>query len=167
MTGSSYDFDAPDHIVAGAVGAPGERTFYIQARQDGALVTLKSEKEQVRALGEYLAGVLEKLGGPTAKPAPDAALVEPLEPVWAVGSIGLGYDEEADRIIIAVSELVEEEGAEAATAQFAVTRAQAARIVEQARALMRGGRPACPMCSQPIDPGGHFCVRANGQPPGH
>jgi uncharacterized repeat protein (TIGR03847 family) len=166
MTAPSYEFDAPDHVAAGAVGQPGERTFYLQARQDGALVTLKSEKEQVRALGEYLAGVLEKLGGATVKPGPDAALLEPLEPVWAVGSIGLGYDEEADRIIVAVSELVEEEGAEAATAQFAITRAQAARIVEQARALMRGGRPACPMCSQPIDPGGHFCARANGQPPG-
>jgi len=55
---ASFDLDAPDHFTVGAVGAPGERVFYIQGRQDRRLVTLKSEKEQVRALATYLAQIL-------------------------------------------------------------------------------------------------------------
>ena len=70
---ASFDLDAPDHFTAGAVGAPGERVFYIQGRQGGKLVTLKSEKEQVRVLATYLSQMLDKL--PTAsEPARNATL---------------------------------------------------------------------------------------------
>jgi len=167
---ASFELDAPDHFTAGTVGQPGQRVFYLQARQARRLVTLKCEKEQVAALGEYLAGLLAQLS-PVADTVAEAALLEPIDPAWAVGSIGVGYDRESDRIIVEATEAVDEddqaaEAAEAATARFRVSRAQAAAFVERARALIKGGRPACSMCGQAIDPGGHVCPRANGHHPG-
>lgn len=171
----SFDLDAPDHFTAGAVGQPGARVFYLQARQRGTVVTLKVEKEHVRALGEYLAGLLTQLEASATKPAADAGLLQPLEPVWDVGSLGLGYDDTRDRIIVVANEATgaeedeeaptterEQPAADVATARFAITRGQAAAFTERARALMKGGRPACPMCSQPVDAAGHVCPRANG-----
>ena len=158
----SLDLDAPDHFTAGAVGPQGERVFYIQGRQKAQLVTLKSEKEQVRALATYLAQMLDKL--PTAsEPAPHRLdLLEPVDAVWPVASLGLGWDEERQRIVVVAQSLVEEEGDEPATARFAITRAQATAFVERAEALVKAGRPICPMCSQPKDPDGHVCPRSNG-----
>jgi uncharacterized repeat protein (TIGR03847 family) len=166
----SFQLDGPDHFTAGAIGRPGQRVFYLQARQRGAVVTLKCEKEHVAALAEYLAGLLAKLpGGPT--PATDAAsLLEPVDPAWAIGSIGVGYDDDRDRVIVVASEQAaepeEEETAAAAadpaSARFALTRAQAAAFVERARALVRAGRATCAMCGEPKDPAGHVCPRANG-----
>jgi uncharacterized repeat protein (TIGR03847 family) len=175
----SFDLDAPDHFTTGAVGVPGQRVFYIQGRQEGRVVTLKAEKEQVRALGEYLTDLLAKL--PEAgEPVPKSVeLLPPVDPAWAVGSIGLGWDDERQRVIVIVHEAVEgedeEEGegedepepevAEAgdkASARFVVTRAQAAAFAERAESLMKSGRPICPMCSQPKDLAGHVCPRSNG-----
>ena len=162
MSAASFDFDAPDHFTAGAVGPQGERVFYIQGRQRGRLVTLKSEKEQVRALATYLAQLLDKL--PTAsEPPPDSVeLLEPVEAAWPVASLGLGWDEERQRIVVVAESVVEEEGDEAATARFAITRAQATAFVERVEALVKAGRPTCPMCSLPQDPSGHVCPRSNG-----
>ena len=162
MTPPSFDLDAPEHFTVGNVGPLGERVFYIQGRQGRRLVTLKSEKEQVRALGTYLAQMLDKL--PTAsEPAPQSLdLVEPVEAAWPVASLGLGWDEERQRIIVMAQSVVEEEGEEPATARFAITRAQATAFVERAESLVKAGRPICPMCSQPKDPAGHVCPRSNG-----
>jgi uncharacterized repeat protein (TIGR03847 family) len=171
----SFQLDAPEHFTAGAIGPAGKRVFYLQAREGRALVTLKCEKEQVAALGEYLAGLLAKLpaAGAAAPATAASALLEPLEPAWPVASIGVGYDEEHDRIVVVAGEQTESEeeeggeegaaaGPEPASAHFAITRAQAAAFIERARALVRGGRPNCPMCGEPKDPAGHVCPRANG-----
>jgi uncharacterized repeat protein (TIGR03847 family) len=160
----SFELPSPEHFTCGTVGPPGERVFYVQARQGRRLVTLKSEKEQIRALGEYLAELLDKLPAGTGVKLQEAALVEPIEPAWPIASIGLGYDEDTKRIVLVATAVVEEEeeGAEAPTAKFAVTREQAAAFVTRAEALMKGGRPICPMCSQPKDPSGHVCPRSNG-----
>lgn len=60
----SFEIDAPDHFTAGAVGPPGQRVFYLQSREAGRVLTLKVEKEHVRALAEYLAGLLARLKRP-------------------------------------------------------------------------------------------------------
>jgi len=160
---ASFELESPDHFTAGAVGPPGQRVFYLQAREGRRVVTLKSEKEQVRALAEYLAELLERVPG-ARDPAPsDVALLEPVDPAWAVGTIGVGYDEPNGRVVVVLTGVVEEEeGEEAPSARLAVTPGQAAAFVERARALMRAGRPICPMCSTAIDPGGHVCPRSNG-----
>jgi len=159
----SFDFDAPDHFTAGAVGPPGERTFYLQAREARRLVTLKVEKGQVRALAEYMGGLLARLTLDAAAVPGDLTLLEPVEAVWNVGSIGVGYDQGRDRIVVEAGELLEEDSEEEpATARFRITRAQAAGYVERAQELMQAGRPTCPLCLQPMDPGGHVCPRKNG-----
>jgi uncharacterized repeat protein (TIGR03847 family) len=164
---ASWELDTPDHFTAGAVGPPGERVFYVQARQDTRVVTLRAEKEQVRALGEYLAGLLVRLGGAGRPTAGEANLLEPIAEAWPIGALAVGYDEARDRILIEAREAQEEGEAqqtgakEPATARFAVSRAQAASFAERARALMKTGRPTCPMCDRPLSPG-HVCPRANG-----
>ena len=178
----SFELDAPEHFTAGAVGNPGERVFSLQARQGRQLVTLKCEKEHVAALAEYLAGLLVKLDARETTPSEDA-LVEPLEPAWDVGAIAIGYDQTNDRILVVANEMVEEAEAEqaepgesgepgaapeealepqGASARIFLTRAQAAAFVNRGRALVKSGRPTCPMCGQPRDPAGHVCPRSNG-----
>jgi uncharacterized repeat protein (TIGR03847 family) len=178
----SFDLQAPDHFTTGAVGAPGQRVFYVQARERGTVITLKAEKEHVGGLAEYLEALLAKTPVPGEEMPRDLGLLEPVLPAWAVGAIGVGYDEAADRVLVVANELVEtddeeeeategassraaEETPEGATARFRVTRAQAARFVERARALMKAGRPTCQVCGGPIDPGGHLCPRRNGHKP--
>ena len=103
----SFDFEAPDFFTTGTMGVPGRRTFYLQAREAGSVVTLKLEKEQIRALAEYLAKLLNGLPDPGALPR-DMALLEPVSEAWVVGSLGVAYDEGADRILIVAEELSEE-----------------------------------------------------------
>jgi uncharacterized repeat protein (TIGR03847 family) len=169
----SFEIDSPDHFTAGAVGPPGQRVFYLQSRDAGRLVTLKVEKEHVRALAEYLGGLLARVKGPPGTVPGGPELLEPLEAVWDVGSLAVGYDENQDRVVVEASELIEpeeeEEGERApasepepAMARFRITRAQAAAFVERANELMKGGRPTCPVCSRPMDPEGHVCPRSNG-----
>jgi len=166
----SFEVDSPDHFTAGAVGPPGQRVFYLQSRDAGRLITLKVEKEHVRALAEYLGGLLARVKGAPGAARGPAELLEPLEAVWDVGSLAVGYDESQDRVVVEASELIEaeeteEESApapEPAMARFRITRAQAATFVERANELMKGGRPTCPVCSRPMDPEGHVCPRANG-----
>ena len=171
----SFELPSPDYFTVGAVGEPGQRVFYLQGRQAREVVTLKVEKEQISALADYVAGLLAKLSD-AGTVGPDLPLLEPIEPVWAVGALGLGYDESSDRMVVVANEAVEQEEAdeeeaaqpedpeapEGATARFLITRAQAAAFVERARGIVKAGRPICPMCQQPKDPTGHVCPRSNG-----
>jgi uncharacterized repeat protein (TIGR03847 family) len=169
---ASFQLDGPDHFTAGAVGPPGQRVFYLQARETDTLVTLKCEKEQVAALAEYLSGLLARLPGQTEAAGDKRELLEPLEVAWPVGALGVGYDGDRDRIVVIANERIEDEDTEEeeksggspepASARFAITRAQAAAFIERARGLQRAGRPTCPMCGEPKDPAGHACPRSNG-----
>src|ERR1700757_128657 len=108
---ASFHFDAPDHFTAGGAGPPGQRVFYLQARQNGQLVALKCEKEQVRALGGYLAEILTKTAA-AGVDAPASELIDPVEAAWTVAVLGAGYDEGDDRVVLEAHELVEEEADE-------------------------------------------------------
>jgi len=159
----SFDLEAPNHFTAGAVGAPGQRVFYLQARESRTLVTLKVEKEHVGALAEHLAGLLARLPALAEQAPGDLVLLEPVEAAWSVGALAVGYDEARDRILVEAQEQMEEERAEEpATARFRITRAQAAAFVERTREVIRAGRPICRLCGRPIDPAGHVCARSNG-----
>jgi uncharacterized repeat protein (TIGR03847 family) len=170
---SSYEFPAPDLFTTGAVGPPGQRVFYLQARGDGVLVSVKVEKQQVAALAEYLAGILDDLPTIDETQLPSAmALVEPVVPEWIVGSLGVMWDEDADRVLLVVEELVDEpeEGEErdedaprgGDDLRLRITREQVAGFVAHARELVAAGRPPCPICGRPLDPEGHVCPRSNG-----
>ena len=165
---SSFAFDEPDHFTAGTVGEPGHRVFFIQARQDGEVASLRLEKQQVAALGEYLGGILADLpdAEPTVAP-PD--LIEPAIAEWVVRTLAVAYEEADDRILLVAEELQPEdeddpEGfslEDPATARFRLTRAQTAAFIERANELVTSGRPLCRLCGMPMDPEGHPCPRNN------
>src|SRR3954451_4447594 len=112
--GASFDLSDPIVFTAGTVGDPGQRMFFLQARQDATVVTLKCEKQQVGALAEYLAGLLDDL--PTVDPAAVPTLLQVVEPIiaeWPIGTLAVAWDENADRMVLVAEELVTEEAAEA------------------------------------------------------
>jgi len=132
----SFELDNPDHFTAGAVGEPGQRVFYMQARQSGQLLTLKCEKEQVRALGEYLATLLAGLPEAGSAAPSEATLLQPVEPAWAVRSIAAGYDTDSDRVVVEAHELVDE--ADDASAEGEATPESEAIAEAEAKAAEEG-----------------------------
>lgn len=170
---SSFDLPEVDHLTAGAIGPPGERVFYLQAASAGHVVSLRLEKTQVAALCRYLEAMLADLPPPTDLPD-DLDLVEPVVAEWVVGSLGISYDESADRVVLVAEEVPATAGddepdplaadpqAEPARARFGATREQVAALVAQGAEIVEAGRPRCPLCGSPIDADGHVCVRMNG-----
>ncbi len=167
-----FDFDAVQHIVADAVGEPGNRTFLLQARQGSRLVTLVLEKEQVAALAAAVLELLEEVESrhperstPAAISPESLRLEEPIRPAFRVGQMGLGYDEDQDRVVLVLQALPgreDEPEADLPRARFYATRAQMRALSEHALEVVARGRPVCPLCGEPIDPNGHFCPRTNG-----
>ena len=158
-------------ITADAVGEPGQRTFYIQARKGSSLVTLLCEKEQVRALAEAAEQMIEELKTKYPKGANymqlqmDMLLEEPLTPEFRVGQMGLGYDEDSDLIVIVARELLPEDvdEEEASVARLFCSRAQMDALHRHAREVVSRGRPMCPLCGRPMERNvAHFCPRSNG-----
>jgi uncharacterized repeat protein (TIGR03847 family) len=158
----AFDLSA-DRLCVGTVGPVGSRLFLIQCRQGETLLTLKVEKQQVAAMGELLARVVKDQQRPGHLPE-DQELEEPVEPAWAIGTIGVSYDEAEDRVVLVIEELVPE-GEVGAIARVSITREQAAAFSIQATRLVESGRPPCPLCGSPLDPSGHECPRTNGHRP--
>lgn len=158
----AYDLSA-DRMCVGTVGPVGSRLFLLQCRQGETLLTLKMEKLQVAAMAETLAQVVKDQLRPGHLPD-DQALEEPTEPAWAVGTIGITFDEDEDRVVLVIQELVPE-GEVGAIARVSVSREQAAAFSIQATRLVEAGRPPCPLCGSPLDPSGHECPRTNGHRP--
>lgn len=160
---SSFEMPEVDHLTAGAVGEPGHRVFYLQAGHQGQIVSLRLEKSQVAALVAYLVGMLAEIpdASGTAPSAADMELVEPVVAEWVVGSLGVNYDDDADRVVLMAEELLEE-GEEGARARITATRDQVAALASRGADAVSAGRPPCPLCGQPLDPEGHTCARLNG-----
>jgi uncharacterized repeat protein (TIGR03847 family) len=169
MTPEIYDLNPVMHITADAIGPPGQRVFYLQAGQEDTLVTLVVEKEQVEALAISVEQMLEELENRHPQSAGEMELIgqydlvlrEPIEPLFRVGQMGLGYDEEADMLIVVAQELTDD-SEEMSVARFWASRAQMKALSEHSLEVVESGRPRCPLCDSPIDPGGHFCPRRNG-----
>lgn len=159
----SHNLSSVERLTVGTVGPPGKRTFLLQGRQGNLVVTLKMEKTQVAALAAYLAKVIEDLPSPGDLPE-DLDLEEPDEPAWAIGTLGVTYDELADRVLLVAEEAVAEDE-DGAVARFGATREQIAALVLRGAQLVQAGRPPCPLCGYPLDPAGHACPRSNGHRP--
>jgi len=154
---ASYHFDELDRFTAGTIGPKGQRVFYLQAEAGGEVISLKIEKQQVSALGEYLARLLADVPEITA-PVEAGELAEPVQVEWAVGPMGVAYDEAADRVVVVAEEIVDDDQAhEGASARFGISRAQAAAFVARARELVAAGREPCPYCGRPLEPGSTWC----------
>ncbi len=168
MSDIFYEFEGVDTFTTGAVGRPGARTFFLQARQDRTRVAVKCEKQQVAAIAQHLRRVLNDLPPPEDRPVPAALeLVEPVEQAFVLGAIGLGYDRSSDRLVVQLEEmiLVDEDGDELpgsdGRVRLYVTRGQAAAFCDHADRIVAAGRPDCRWCGLPIDPDGHPCPRMN------
>ena len=171
MPKSVIELNPVNRITAGAEGEPGHRTFYMQARKGATVVTLLCEKEQVQALGLAVQQMLEELKTKYPKGANymqlqmDMSLEDPLAPVYRIGQMGLGYDEEHDLVVLVARELVPEDVSEeeASVSRFFCSRAQVEALARQALEVVSRGRPVCPLCQKPIDKDlEHFCPRSNG-----
>ncbi len=164
---SSFDLPSPDVFTAGTQGPPGQRVFYLQARDDQLVVSVRCEKQQVAALADYLDGLLDDLElAPYGLAGGDLTLAEPVQEIWTVGSIGVAYDEPGDRIVVVLEELVADDDDgdgddEGASVKVRLNRAQVAAFVRHARQLVEAGRPPCRFCGLPVDPDGHPCPRMN------
>ena len=170
----SFELPEAEWATVGAVGEPGQRTFYIQARQGEQLLTLKLEKQQVAALSQFLGEILADLPAPEDPGAAGPeALTEPVLAEWAVGSIQLAYDSSADRVVVLAEEIGDEDDEPAVAdplggrgaARIGLSRASAALIIRVGAELVTAGRPTCPLCGRPMDPEGHSCPRTNGHRP--
>src|SRR5215218_3164605 len=117
-----YSFDPPDRFVAGAIGEPGDRAFFLQAREGRRVVSVALEKVQVAVLAERLGALLEELGrrgvpeveveveGEPGEPDPGLGLTdaggdvgtldEPLNEAFRAGSLTLGWDGGAGRVLV-------------------------------------------------------------------
>lgn len=159
------ELDPVDRITVGAVGEPGERVFYLQARQDERLVTLVVEKQQVQLLSATLVDILARLGKEIEDPPEEGMdLEEPLVPEWRAGRLAVGYQEDRDLMLLEAEELVSEEGEEAEGGQVRLwaTREQMLALARQGAAAVAAGRPQCRFCGNPMDPEGHICPATNG-----
>jgi uncharacterized repeat protein (TIGR03847 family) len=107
-----YSFDRPDRFICGAIGVPGQRTFFIQASKGSQHISVALEKTQVAVLAERIASLLLALreGGVTIGeelPGPAPTLAEPVVEQFRVGTMSLGWDGEAGRVVIEAREIGE------------------------------------------------------------
>ena len=167
------ELDPVDRITADAVGEPGSRVFYVQARQGERLLTVLVEKEQVQQLSASILEILARVGLETGQ-GPDEeemGIEAPLEPLFRAGRLYIGYEEERDRLLLDIEELLpeEEEGEqdeqeerEPARVRFWATREQMLALSRHGALVCSRGRPSCQFCGNPIDPEGHTCPAMNG-----
>jgi uncharacterized repeat protein (TIGR03847 family) len=163
----------PEIFTADYTGEPGQRTFFLQARSSVDVYSFMLEKQQVQVLAEKLKEMLVLIDqGDTIKSSlperdPALALEEPVEPQWHVGTIGLAYDEGADRVLLllhpAAEEPEEENEVEDDDAfRLLLRRDQVRTFALHAEAVLGEGRPICQLCGLPMDPEGHACPASNG-----
>ena len=178
-----YLYDPPQRFVAGAVGQPGERTFYLQATDGSRVTSVSLEKFQVSQLAErldeLLDEVLRRTGGQPATlsaPADDGPLDLPLMEEFRVGAIALAWDGETDRVVIEAQEesetpvepladVVPTDGP--GVLRVRLTPEAARAFAQRALRIVAQGRPPCALCGLPLDTTGHVCPRQNGYRAGH
>ena len=169
-----FDFDTPDRFVAGAVGEPGARAFYLQARQGRALVSIGLEKTQVAALAGRMSELLDTVEGLSGELPPgvdrDDRPLEPTVELFRVGAMALAWDATAAQIVIEAQPVGEDADFgdlpdQATTGpdlvRVRVEPARARDFVRRVAALVAAGRPSCPFCGQPLEATGHFCPKTN------
>lgn len=171
-----FEFDPPERFVAGTVGVPGERQFFLQARGGGRLVNVAVEKVQVSALAERVDEILLELRRrgvefPDAAAAADNAPLDvPIEADFTGGTIAIAWDPDTQRVVIealaAGSDIEIEPLTDVAdgpdTLRVHLGASAAKAFSTRAAQVVAAGRPDCMFCGQPMDPNGHVCPRTNG-----
>ena len=168
MNRREIKFVEVERFVAGTVGQPGERAFFLQIRDSKRLLTVALEKSQVLALAERVSYLLReiRLSQPlnTFAPLPtdSAPLEPPIDEEFSIGEIGIAFDENLNVIEIELLELTENEEDEQSLIVIDLTLPQADAFSKRSLSLVSAGRASCPFCGGPINKDGHLCPRANG-----
>jgi uncharacterized repeat protein (TIGR03847 family) len=180
-----FVFDLPDRFATGTIGEPGNRSFFLQAREGRRVVSVGLEKAQVAVLAERLGLLLvelDKRGIAAAPPTPiepdEKPLDEPLNEAFRATTLTLGWDVDAEQVLIEARSPSEADAEEAEDQDVAdiddededgpdvlrvrLTADAARTFVERAFRVIRAGRPPCPLCGNPLDATGHICPRKNG-----
>ena len=181
-----HSFDPPERFIAGTVGPPGQRTFFLQARSGARVTSVALEKQQVAVLAERIDELLDEVmrttGGASSVPAvtpvglTDAEpLEQPIVEEFRAGTMTLSWDAEEERLVVEVYPYTEEAVAapgepeeeidEPEPDEIFLVRLPAAlarAFSERAQSVVAAGRQPCPFCGGPMDPAGHLCPRANG-----
>jgi uncharacterized repeat protein (TIGR03847 family) len=181
LSAEIIELDGVEGLGTGAIGEPGKRAFYIQARTPNAQLTVLVEKEQVALLATEAVAFLDRIADdfpelPIEVPSTETELREPTVPLFRARLIGLGFDPERELVLLELRERAADEddaGDESSVeaddtgdddgyvARIYATRAQVRAMAARGSESVSGGRPACPLCEQPMDPSGHQCPRWN------
>jgi uncharacterized repeat protein (TIGR03847 family) len=182
MSAEIIELDDVDALGAGAVGEPGQRAFYIQARTEQTQLTVLVEKEQIALLAAEAVAFLDKIADdypelPIDVPSGQTLLREPTVPLFRARLIGLGFDPERELVLIELRERADDDESDETeiesevavaddeddgyVARIYATRAQVRAMAARGIEAVAGGRPLCPLCEQPMDPSGHTCPRWN------
>ena len=177
------EFDPPDRFVAGTVGPPGQRTFFLQASAGTRLASVSLEKQQVSTLADRLNDLLDDFAAGDAVESGDEAVEDnaplsvPIEDEFRVGTMSLGWDAERRVVILECHDgddglEIDDEGEPTlepehpddleTVLRVVIEPAQARAFARRCAKVVRAGRPPCPFCGGPLDPTGHICPRANG-----
>ena len=177
------EFDPPDRFVAGTVGPPGQRTFFLQASAGQRLTSVSLEKQQVSTLADRINDLLDDFAGGEASDAVTGAaediapLDTPIEDEFRVGTMSIGWDAERGVVILECHDGQEEVEVDDAGAprlepeqpgeletvfRVVIEPARARAFARRCAKVVTAGRPPCPFCGGPLDPTGHVCPRSNG-----
>ncbi len=172
MSRLEIDVDPCEHITADAIGQPGKRVFYLQAYEPQRTITVIIEKAQLLSLAIGVEQFISQINteNPDIPEASGDYLEEsmrihpPVDPLFRVGEIGLGYDKDRDRVVVFAKELLTEDAdpETAGSIRFWCTRDQIRKLARWGTEVAARGRTICPQCSQPMEPEGHFCPKKNG-----
>ncbi len=173
-------FRSPDRFLAGTIGQPGEREFFVQAVDGNRIVSVACEKQQVAILADRLGSLITEVGRrfgaePSAEPTAlgESDLLEtPVEAEFRVGTMGLAWDGAGSHVIVELLALTDQEVGEDVVLEdredapdalrVFLTLAEARDFAQHAQRVVAAGRPPCPLCGNPLDPEGHICPRLNG-----
>ncbi|MEY3092518.1 MAG: hypothetical protein RIU67_1301 [Actinomycetota bacterium] len=164
------NLDRVDVFTTGAVGVPGHRTFYLQARSGARIVSVRCEKQQAAAIALYLRRALAHLPIVEGKVFREPmSLVEPEDEYFVLGSVGLEFNKSADLFTLVLREFdppeedaeVDDDEVEGPSIRISISRVQALAFCDQTDRVVAAGRPDCGFCGRPVDLEGHFCPRMN------
>jgi len=173
-------FRSPERFLAGTVGQPGEREFFVQAVDGKRIVSVACEKQQVAILADRLGSLITEVGRRFgAQPAQEPSVLRqadllqtPVEAEFRVGTMGLAWDGAGSHVIVELLALTDQEVGEDVVLEdrddapdalrVFLTLAEARDFAQHAQRIVAAGRPPCPLCGNPLDPEGHICPRLNG-----
>ncbi len=182
------EFREPDRFAAGAIGQPGQRTFFLQAVDGRRIASVVLEKVQVALLADRIAAIVGELREREVAGAPDEdadglpndddrPLDEPIGEAFRVASLTISWDGEASDITVEARSGFGDEDEESEedpdeipddapegpdVLRVRLDGPSALGFARRAARVVAAGRPPCPFCGEPLNPEGHVCVRTNG-----